>query len=219
MREQLRLDVYVLTSADLVVGRDHLDVARAAIAGGATMLQLRAPEVSQERLLPMARSFVALCKQAGVPGIVNDRIDVAIACDAAGVHLGQDDRPEGAREALGPDRILGASIDNPAQAREAEVLGADYLGVVVWSTGTKPAARPVGLHGLQAIARTTALPIVAIGGIDTSTAGEVLDAGASGVAVVSAVGASFDPVAATRSLVRVVAARRGRIAAPQEHRG
>ena len=216
MREQPRLDVYVLTSAGLVTGRGHLDVTRAAIAGGAAIVQLRAPEVSGEELLPLARSFAALCRQAGIPGIVNDRLDVAVSSGADGVHLGQGDQPQGARQVLGPDAILGVSVEDAAQAREAEAFGADYLGVVVWSTGTKPTARPAGLSGLRAIADATTLPIVAIGGIDSSNAGEVLDAGASGVAVVSAVGAAYDPVAATRSLVRVVAARGG--AAPVRDR-
>ncbi|MEX0754075.1 MAG: thiamine phosphate synthase [Actinomycetota bacterium] len=202
-------DVYVLTSDGLVPGRGHLDVVRAAIEGGATMLQLRAPDLPDPVLQVTARAFAELCRTAGIPGIVNDRIDVAISSGATGVHLGQEDGPHGARRMLGSERILGISVSDVAQAREAEDFDADYLGVVVWSTGTKPQAKPVGVAGLRAIAAATKLPVVGIGGIDATNAGEVLGAGAAGIAVVSSVGAAYDPVAATRSLVRVVAARSG----------
>lgn len=207
MRPRLRPDVYVLTSSGLVPGRGHLDVTRAAIEGGATMLQLRAPELSDVDLRSTARTFSGLCRDAGIVGVVNDRTDVAVASGAAGVHLGQGDRPELARAVLGPDRILGVSVSSPEEARRAEAFDADYLGVVVWTTATKPAARPVGMDVLREIAAATRLPVVGIGGIDQTNAGEVLDAGAAGIAVVSAVGAAYDPAAATRSLVRVVAVR------------
>lgn len=208
MRPRLCLDVYVLTSSGLVPGRGHLDVARAAIDGGARMLQLRAPELPDAELRTTARAFAELCRGAGVVGVVNDRIDVALASGAAGVHLGQGDEPERGRAALGPDGILGVSVSTAEQARRAETFGADYLGVVVWTTASKPAARPVGTETLREIVGATRLPVVGIGGIDPTNAGEVIDAGAVGVAVVSAVGQAYDPVGATRSLVRVVASRR-----------
>jgi thiamine-phosphate pyrophosphorylase len=130
---------------------------------------------------------------------VNDRVEVAVASDADGVHLGQDDRFAGVRDAIG-DRVLGVSVGSPAEARAAEAAGADYLGVTVWSTATKPEALPVGLDGLQAVVQATSLPVVAIGGIEATNAHEVLAAGARGIAVVSAVAGAPDAVAATRSL-------------------
>jgi thiamine-phosphate pyrophosphorylase len=206
------LAVYVVTSSGVVPGRGHVDVARAAIEGGAGTVQLRAPELVDrpEELLALAEEIAALCRRHRVLCIVNDVIDVAIHSGAAGVHLGQGDEIGSARQRLGPDRVFGLSVETPEQARTAEALGADYLGVTVFSTATKPEARPVRLEGLRDIAAATALPVVAIGGIDASNAREVLSAGAAGVAVVSVVGEAEDPVRATRELVAAVADFSGR---------
>jgi thiamine-phosphate pyrophosphorylase len=198
------LGVYVVTSAGFVAGRGHRDVALAAIAGGATAVQLRAPELSDHELLPIALELAARSREADVLFVVNDRLEVAAASSAAGVHLGQGDDLDGARGRLGPGRVLGVSVDAPEQARMAEANGADYVGVTVWSSVTKPEAVPVGLDGLGAVVEATSLPVVAIGGIDASNAPLVLAAGAAGVAVVSAVGAAPDPRSATRGIASVV---------------
>jgi thiamine-phosphate pyrophosphorylase len=198
------LAVYVVTAAGFVPGRGHEDVAAAAIEGGATAVQLRAPGLSDDELLAVAARVAARCRDAGPLFIVNDRLDVAISSGAAGVHLGQGDRLAGARGRLGADRVLGISVGNPIEARGAESAGADYVGVTVWATDTKPDAVPIGIDGLRAVVAATPLPVVGIGGIDAGNAHEVLSAGASGVAVVSAVAASPDPVAATRELVAAV---------------
>ncbi len=200
----LPLRVYVITSSGLAPGRGHVEVALAAIEGGASAVQLRAPELNDERLLPLAARLVDPCRDAGVLFVVNDRVDVAVRSGADGVHLGQGDDLEGARERLGPDRVLGISVRTPSQARAAERAGADYLGVTVWTTPTKPEAVAVGLEGLRAVVAATRLPVVGVGGITASNARRVLEAGAAGVAVVSAVGAAQDPVAATRQLVAAV---------------
>ncbi len=200
----LPLRVYVITSSGLAPGRGHVEVALAAIEGGASAVQLRAPELNDERLLPLAARLVDPCRDAGVLFVVNDRVDVAVRSGADGVHLGQGDDLEGARERLGPDRVLGISVRTPWQARAAERAGADYLGVTVWTTPTKPEAVAVGLEGLRAVVAATRLPVVGVGGITASNARRVLEAGAAGVAVVSAVGAAQDPVAATRQLVAAV---------------
>jgi thiamine-phosphate pyrophosphorylase len=198
------LAVYVVTAAGLVPGRGHEDVAAAAIEGGATAIQLRARELADNDLLSLARRIAARCREAGVLFVVNDRPDVAIASGADGVHLGQGDRLGGTRGRVGVDRVLGISVGNPIEARGAEVAGADYLGVTVWATDTKPEAVPIGLDGIRAVVEATPLPVVGIGGIDAGNAHEVLSAGAAGVAVVSAVAASPDPAAATRSLADAV---------------
>lgn len=203
----LSLGVYVITSSGFAPGRGHRDVALAAIRGGADAVQLRAPELSDEDLLTLATELADTCRAAGVLFVVNDRVDVAVASGAGGAHVGQDDRLEDARERLGSGRALGFSVGTPDQARAAEAAGADYLGVTVWPSPTKPEAVPIGLDGLRAVVRSTSLPVVGIGGIDASNAGQVLAEGAAGVAVVSAVGASPDPVAATRELVEVVRAQ------------
>jgi thiamine-phosphate pyrophosphorylase len=179
-------------------------VGLAAVRGGATALQLRAPELGDEDMLRVARSLTKGCAPRGVLFIVNDRVDVAVEVGADGVHLGQGDELEGARHRIGRDRVLGVSVSTADEARQAERSGADYVGVTVWATQTKPEAEPRGLNGLRAVADATALPVVGIGGIDPSNAGDVIGSGAAGVAVVSAVGAASDPVEATRALVRAV---------------
>ena len=201
-----RLRVYVVTSTGLVSGRGHVEVARAALEGGATAVQLRAPELRPEELLLLASTLAVLCRSRGTLFVVNDVLDVALKSGADGVHLGQGDDLAGARERLGPDRVLGISVDTPLQARRAEELGADYLGVTVWSTSTKPEAVPGGLGGMREIIAGTRLPVVGIGGVDSSNARQVLEAGVAGVAVVSAVGAAPDPVTATRGLVAAIEA-------------
>ena len=199
------LRVYVLTSSGLVRGRGHADVARAAIAGGATTVQLRSPDLDDVRLGDLALEISEACHEAGVLFVVNDRPNVAAAF-GAGVHLGQGDDPGSARAAIGPNAVLGISVSTPGEARVAEAAGADYVGVTVWATPTKPEASPRGLDGLRSVVEATSLPVVGIGGIDAGNACEVLDAGAAGVCVVSAVGAAPDPERATRELVDAVQA-------------
>ena len=161
------LRVYVVTSGTLVPGRGHREIAAAAIEGGATAIQLRAPGARRRRRC--CRSRASSSTSAATPAcscIVNDRVDVAVAAGADGAHVGQDDEPEAARAALGPDRVLGISVRDADQARAAAAAGADYLGVTVWSTATKPEAVARGLDGVAAVAAATRLPVVGIGGID-----------------------------------------------------
>ena len=198
------LGVYVVTSDGLVPGRGHRDVAMAAIAGGATAVQLRAKELADDDLLPLAEELSARCRAAGVLFVVNDRVGVAIASGAEAVHIGQTEELEHVRARIGPEVVLGVSVEDAKQAEVAELSGADYLGVTVWSTPTKPEAIPRGLDGLREIVAATALPVVGIGGIGPSNAAEVLATGAVGVAVISAVGAAEDPVTSTRVLAEVV---------------
>ena len=190
----------VVTSAGLVDGRGHREVAAAAIVGGADAVQLRAPELPDRDLLPLAADLASAFRAAGTLFIVNDRLEVAVAAAADGVHLGQGDQPGGARAFLLPGMVLGVSVETAEQARQAARFGAAYLGVTVWPTATKPGATPVGLNGLRAVCAATSLPVIGIGGIDAGNAAQVLAAGARGVAVVSAVGAAGDMVAATRAL-------------------
>jgi thiamine-phosphate pyrophosphorylase len=192
-----KLGVYVVTSDN---GLSHREIASVAIEGGATAVQLRAPELADEELEPLALLLVQMCDKAGLPLFVNDRVGVAIGSGAAGAHLGQDDDPGTARGRLGPERILGVSVGSAEEAWVAEMAGADYLGVTVWATATKPEAVAIGLEGLREVAGATALPVVGIGGIDARNAREVRAAGAAGVAVIGAVAAAEDPVEAVRVL-------------------
>lgn len=204
MRFDLR--VYVITHAGFR-GRSHEDVARAAVAGGATALQLRDKESPGRALVATARRLVALANPAGVPVVVNDRVDVALAAGADGVHVGEDDLPVAdARRLLGPERIVGASAGTVEAARRAEQEGADYLGVgPVFPTATKTdAGEAIGLDGLRKIVAAVRVPVVGIGGITVENAGQVVLAGAAGVAVVSAVAGADDMVEATRRLRQAV---------------
>jgi thiamine-phosphate diphosphorylase len=201
-----RLRVHVISSSGLVPGRGHIEVADAAIEGGADVVQLRAPELSDQELLSVAAEIERRCRRGHVLFVVNDRIDIAVAVEAGGAHVGQGDHPESARERLGPRGVLGISVATPEQAEAAERAGADYVGVTVFATPTKAEAVPIGLDGLRSIVESTSLRVVGVGGIDPSNARKVLATGAVGVAVVSAVGTASDPVAATRRLVEAVRA-------------
>jgi thiamine-phosphate pyrophosphorylase len=203
------LEVYLITSSGFVPGRGHLEVGLAAIEGGATTIQLRAPELPDAELLRIAAELARRCREAGVLLVVNDRVDVAVAAGAGGAHVGQEDGPGEARTRLADEAVLGVSVSTPEEARSAELAHADYLGVTVWSTSTKPEAMGIGPDGLREIASTSRLPIVGVGGIGAGNADEVIGAGATGVAVVSAVGAAPDPVAAMRELAAAVRAAKG----------
>jgi thiamine-phosphate pyrophosphorylase len=201
-----RLRVHVISSSGLVPGRGHIEVADAAIEGGADVLQLRAPELSDQELLSVATEIARRCRRGHVLFVVNDRIDIAVAVEAGGAHVGQGDHPESARQRLGPRGVLGISVATPEQAEAAERAGADYVGVTVFATPTKAEAVPIGLDGLRSIVESTSLRVVGVGGIDPSNARKVLATGAVGVAVISAVGSASDPVVATRRLVEAVRA-------------
>jgi thiamine-phosphate pyrophosphorylase len=212
MRE-IDWSLYVLTDRRAAGERCLLDVVRAAIQGGATVIQLRdkASSTSGARpvraLVELGQALLEITRPAGVPLIVNDRIDVALAIDAEGVHVGQDDMPAPlARQLLGPDRILGVSAGTVAEARQAQRDGADYLGTGdVYGTPTKAdAGVPIGVTGLAEVARAVSLPVVAIGGIQPDNAAAAIQAGAAGIAVISAVIGAADPEAAARQLYEIV---------------
>jgi thiamine-phosphate pyrophosphorylase len=201
------LAVYLITDPVLVGVRGVLETVEAAIAGGATMIQLRDPEAKTRPLVEEARAILALTRAADIPFIVNDRIDVALATGADGVHVGQADMTVAdARKLIGPEPLLGLSITSEADLDVSDLDGVDYLGVgPVFQTSTKPdAAPPINVGGLEAIATRTRIPIVAIGGLHAGNAADAIAAGASGIAIVSAICAAPDPEAATRELVEIV---------------
>jgi thiamine-phosphate pyrophosphorylase len=192
-----RLRLYVVTSG---AGAGHEGVTEAAVAGGATAVQLRAPELHDDELLPLARRLAERCRSAGVLFVVNDRVEVAVASGADGVHVGQGDELAGVRVRIGSERVLGISVRGAADVAPALDHGADYLGATVWATATKPEAVPGGLRQLAAVAAVSPVPVVGIGGIDARNAAEVLGAGAAGVAVISAVSQAPDPEVAVQQL-------------------
>jgi len=204
----------VITDPGLAPGRDHVAIAAAALAGGADMIQLRDKTGSLRDLLPQARSIRALCRSRGALFIVNDRVDLALATDADGAHVGQEDLPAAsARRLLGPRRLLGVSTHSLAQAEAARQAGADYIGFgPMFATGTKDTGyEPRGLNALRGIRRAVSLPILAIGGITLENVTLVIEAGAAAPAVISAVVAAADISAAAAAFrQRVAAAKAGR---------
>jgi thiamine-phosphate pyrophosphorylase len=200
--------LYVITDEKMSRGRSHLQVAEAAIRGGADVLQLRDKEASSGRLYRVALQLRDLTRDAKVPFIVNDRLDIALAADADGVHVGQADLPASVvRRILGPGKILGVSVDTVEEAVLAEKDGADYLGVgpVFEARGTKPdTGEPLGIECIARIRRHCRLPIVAIGGINAENARKVREAGADGAAVISAIVAADDIAQAARRLKRIL---------------
>jgi len=199
--------VYVITDRKVAGNRSILDVVRAAIRGGATVVQLREKETTTRDMIEWGQALHEITAAAGIPLIVNDRVDVALAIDAEGVHVGQEDMPAAmARRLIGDDKLLGVSAETIEQAVQAERDGADYLGVGdIFGTPTKPdAGEPIGVEGLARIAAKVSIPIVGIGGITAENAGAVIQAGAQGVAVISAVVGAADPEAAARRLLQVV---------------
>lgn len=194
----------VITSRVPARGRDHQDVARAALEGGAPMIQLRDKDMSTAELVEVARELRALTRAHGAAFIVNDRVDVALAAGADGVHLGIDDLPlSAARRLMGAGAVVGASAANAEEARAAQAAGASYVSVgAIYATASKSdAGAPIGLGPLGEIKRAVAVPVLAIGGITCENVEAVIRAGADGAAVISAVAEAEDMVQATRTLL------------------
>ena len=200
VRAALRL--YAVTDRRWLAGRSLFECVAAALAGGATCVQLREKGGVGREGEDEALRIRALCAEAGVPFIVNDDVALAIALDADGVHVGQGDMGcAHARELLGGERIIGVSAHTPAEALAAAAAGADYLGVgAVFPTGTKPEAAGIGVATVQAVCAAVGIPVVAIGGLDIDTIPLLAGSGVAGVAVVSAVFANDDIAAATGRL-------------------
>jgi thiamine-phosphate pyrophosphorylase len=207
----------VITDATLVPGRDHVTIAEAALAGGADMIQLRDKAPDLRRLLPQARRIRAACRARGAIFIVNDRLDLALAAGADGVHVGQDDLPASlARRLLGSHLVLGVSTHDLAQAGAAAAAGADYIGFgPMFGTRTKDTGyTPRGTAMLREVRDSVRVPIVAIGGITLENVGEVITAGADAPAVISAVAGAADVAAAAREFQERVLAAKGRARLP-----
>jgi thiamine-phosphate pyrophosphorylase len=201
-REQLR--VYLVTDAGMCRGRSLQDVVAAAIRGGVTCVQLREKGAPTRDVFALAMALQPMLLGLGIPFVINDRLDIALACAADGLHLGQTDFPVAdARRLLPEQAFIGLSVDSIEDLDAAATLDVDYLGISpVFTTTTKLDTQPPwGLEGLRRARARTALPLVAIGGIHADTASQVFAAGADGVAVVSAICAADDPEKAARQLL------------------
>ena len=202
IRQAMRL--YAVTDQSwLKEGQTLLSVCESVLANGATFLQIREKDLSPAAFEAEATKLKALCAKHRVPYVVNDSVEIALAIDADGVHVGQSDiRGRDIRTILGSDRILGISAGTVAEAIDAENAGADYIGVgAVFGTTTKKNARNLTVEKLREICDAVSIPVVAIGGINASNLMELTGSGVDGVAVVSAIFAADDPGRATKELL------------------
>ena len=203
-REDLLL--YAVTDRSWLGDETLYSQVEKALRGGATFLQLREKKLDEESFLREAMELKELCRSFHVPFVINDNVDIAIACDADGVHVGQTDMESGlVREKLGPDKIIGVSCRTVEEALQAERNGADYLGVgAMFPTGTKSDATSVSFEMLREICQSVKIPVVAIGGISQENVAGLRGSGIDGIAVVSAIFAQADIELATRSLKQAV---------------
>jgi len=194
--------LYAIIDTQALKGRSHIEVASQIIRGGARTIQLRDKLLSKQELLPIAQRLKELCTEHNVLFIINDYLDIALAADADGLHLGQDDLPiKAARKLLPIDKILGCSTTTVEQAITAEADGADYIAIgSIYPTTSKETAKVIGLDRLRQIRQAVTLPLVAIGGITKDNAAEVIAAGASSVAVISAILQAESPEKAARQI-------------------
>ena len=205
MKDLLKL--YLVTDRELSLGRSLEEVVSEAVAGGVTIVQLREKDASTGEFVELAFGLKEILKPYNVPLIINDRVDVALAVDAAGVHIGQSDMPcEIARKLLGPDKIIGLSVENMDDLLKANILDVDYVGISpVYGTPTKTdTAEPFGLEGLRRAVELSVHPTVAIGGMNASTITDVIAAGVDGVAVVSAICSAESPRLAAKDLNEII---------------
>lgn len=201
------MKLYLVTDRKIAGDRKMEDIVKEAAEGGVTMVQLREKDICTRDFIDLAIRLKAVLKPFGIPLLINDRVDVALASGADGVHIGQSDMPyRMARALLGRDSIIGLSVENMEQVMAAESLDVDYLGVSpVFATPTKTdTAEPFGLEGLKKAAAVSSHPLVGIGGMNARTAAGVMDAGADGIAVVSAIVGAESPERASEELLRII---------------
>ena len=194
--------LYAVTDSSWLRGRSLVQMVEEAILGGATFVQLREKELDQEAFIALAKEVKQVTSRYHVPFVINDNVEVALAVNADGVHVGQEDMAAAkARQLLGPDKIIGVSCKTPEQAKKAQADGADYIGTgAAFATTTKKDTRALSREELQAVAEAVDIPVVAIGGINAGNLLELSGCGVDGVAVVSAIFAQDDPRAAAAEL-------------------
>ena len=202
MCDKKDLLLYAVTDRHWLNGRTLYSQVEEALKGGATFIQLREKELDEEHFLEEAKEIKELCRRYRVPFVINDNVEIALAADADGVHVGQGDMEAGdVRAKLGPDKMIGVSAQTVEQAVMAEQNGADYLGVgAVFPTGSKADALEVSHDTLKAICKAVKIPVIAIGGISKETILELSGSGICGIAVISAIFAKDDIEEAAREL-------------------
>jgi thiamine-phosphate pyrophosphorylase len=211
-KKAIDYSLYLVTDRSLSLGRSNLEIIKAAIDGGVTMVQLREKHIPTKEFYHEAIEIKEYLGGKGIPLIINDRIDIALAVDADGVHIGQEDMPlRAARHILGPDKIIGVSVFTVDEARAAEAAGADYLGLSpILVTSTKPElTRQIGIAGIAPIRAAVRIPLVGIGSMNSSNAFEAVNAGLDGLAVVSGIVSQNDITVAARAIKAEVMRAKG----------
>lgn len=206
-KEKIDYSIYLLTDDACLQGRPLLACVEEALGAGVTLLQYRSKYKDGGAMYQEALALKELCDRYHVPLIINDRVDVALAVGAAGVHVGQDDLPcRVVRNLVGDNFLIGVSAHNPEEAREAAAAGADYLGCgAVFGTATKAGVGTLGLERLRSIRQAVSLPIVGIGGVKATNYGQVLATGANGAAIISGILAATDIGGEVAKFVRIKA--------------
>ena len=205
MKAKIDYSIYLVTDEVALKGRELLPVVEEALQGGVTLVQYRNKNAEGGKLYAEAHALKELCDKYNVPLIIDDRLDIAIAVGAAGVHIGQEDIPCNiARQVLGDYYIIGVSAHNPVEARQAIADGADYLGCgAVYATTTKAKVTALGLDGLAEIRKAVDIPMVGIGGVDLTNVKDVLATGVEGAAIVRAILGAEDVTATTQEFVKI----------------
>ncbi len=201
------LSLYLVTDRDLALNRPLIDVVEQAVKGGVTMVQLREKNCSSKAFYNEAKQLKKLLSSYNIPLIINDRLDIALAVDADGLHIGQHDLPYPVvRKLLGKNKIIGLSVENLQDIEESNNWDVDYIGLSpVFNTSTKTdTAKALGLDGVKELTSLTIHPSVGIGGINLSNASEIIQAGADGIAVVSAIMSHPNPLQAARELRTII---------------
>ncbi len=207
MKNNIDYSLYLVTDQRLCLGRNLVDVVMEAVAGGVNIVQIREKDSDTRDFFQLAKSIKKALSNSSVPLIINDRVDVALACQADGVHVGQSDLPcSVVREMIGPDKILGVSINTCEQLREALQSDVDYLSLSpVFPTPTKAdTTEPFGIEGLARARQMTDRPLITIGGINKSNLREIISTGMDGIAVVSAICSAPSPETAARELAGII---------------
>ena len=211
--QEIDWSLYLVTDPRLSERRSLLNMVEAAVKGGAGIVQYRDKESGTRKMVETAKSLCHVCHRLGACFLVNDRVDVALAVGADGVHVGQDDMPiDIARMLLGSGKLIGITVHNAEEIRQAEKEGADYLSLApVYATSTKSDHQtPLGPEGVKRLAAMSHIPVLAIGGINHSNAAEVVRSGVQGICVVSAILSAEDPLSTARELYNLVKAAKNR---------
>lgn len=204
-KQKVDYSLYLVTDRSLTLGRDLLFIIEEAILGGVTVVQLREKSCSSREFYDIAKEVSQLTKKYGIPLIINDRLDIALAVEAEGLHIGQSDLPYSiARKLMGQDAIIGLSVESVQDALDAEDLNVDYLGISpIFSTPTKSdTAKPLGFAGIKKIKSISSHRLVAIGGVSLANTPDMISSGADGVAVVSAICSADSPKEASQKLLK-----------------